>query len=91
MMSTDLQPHLLVPSPSMLALFSAPIALRIGGEWAGWSCSFNSASAAVQRIPEKYCTKDMIAYDTVPWGFEELTTEGGASRRTVRLLPAAAG
>ena len=63
----------------------------IGGEWGGWCCSFSPTSGVVERIPESFCTSDMIEYDTIPRGWEELCTEDGTSRRTVRLLPAGEG
>ena len=62
-----------------------------GGEWAGWRCSFSPSDGVVQKIPESFCTADMVEYDTIPRGWEELSTEDGSSRRTVRLLPAGEG
>ena len=62
-------------------------ALRIGGEWAGWCCAFSATSGIVVPVDEKYCTGTMIAYDEIPGGFEELTTEDDGVRRITRVLP----
>jgi len=74
-----------------LLISSAVLSLRVGGEWAGWCCAFSATSGAVQTIGDKYVTSHMLEWDQVPRGFEELTTEDGLLRRTVRLLPAEAG
>ena len=70
---------------------TARSALRIGGEWAGWCCAFSPTSAAVQKIDEKFVPDSLLAYDQIPRGFEELITEDGSCRRTVRLMPVGSG
>ena len=71
---------------------AATPALRLGGEWAGWSCAYNpSTSAVITEETERYCSDSMIEWGQVPAGFEVLTTENWVNReinrRTVKLLP----
>jgi hypothetical protein len=72
---------------------STPSATHLlGGEWAGWSCSFDSLSGALQPVPDKYVSSEMIEWGQVPEGFEEVTTEVWKEpdlmeRRLVTLLP----
>ena len=65
--------------------------LGVASEWAGWRCAFDAASGSLQPVPERYCSEDMIEWEMVPAGFEELLTEdwadGRIHRRVVRLLP----
>jgi hypothetical protein len=75
------------------ALSGRPSALRLlGGEWAGWSCSYDSQTGALQPVPDRYVSEERREWGQVPSGFEELATESRRAddafeRRTVRLLP----
>ena len=71
-------------SPSGIAL--------LGGEWAGWSCSVNGLTGALQPVPDKFVSSEMIEWGQVPSGFETVTTEvwqgsDVIERRLVTLLP----
>ena len=80
----------------MLSIFwvAGASGLLVGGEWAGWCCSFNS-KGQLKPVPEQYLSDTAIEWGQIPKGFEELTTETigeeGSSqilvRRTVRVLP----
>ena len=47
----------------------------LGGEWAGWCCTFDAQTGALKQIPEKFCSETAIAWGQIPCGFEELQTE----------------
>ena len=78
----------------VLALLSVAPALLLGGEWAGWACTYSS-SGALQRVPESYLSKSSLEWGGAPAGFEELCSEAleapfgpsVLSRRTARVLP----
>ena len=78
----------------VLALVSVAPALLLGGEWAGWACTYSS-SGALQRVPESYLSKSSLEWGGAPAGFEELCSEAleapfgpsVLSRRTARVLP----
>mgnify|MGYP003688185221 CR=1 FL=1 len=63
----------------------------LGGEWAGWCCSYSTGTARLRPVPEAYLSDTAIEWGQIPTGFEELTSEQvvGASvnRRSVRILP----
>ena len=44
----------------LAVLVSAP-ALLLGGEWAGWACTYSS-SGALQRVPESYLSKSSLEW-----------------------------
>ena len=76
----------------VVAASSSARASLLGGEWAGWACSFDRLTGAVQAVPDKYVSAEMREWDQVPRGFEECVTEtwaasGEIARRTARFLP----
>jgi len=75
----------------MLASISALPALLVGGEWAGWCCSY-STTGLLRPVPATYLSDTAIEWGQIPAGFEELITEtvgdaGRLERRTTRILP----
>jgi len=77
---------------TMLAASARPSQV-LGGEWAGWVCSFDMRTGAVQPVPDAFVSAVMQEYDQVPRGFEECVTEewqassGTIARRIIRFLP----
>jgi len=63
---------------------------RLGGEWAGWCCTFGK-TGTLRRVDEKYLSATALEWGQLPAGFEECTTESWEDeslvRRTVRLMP----
>ena len=64
----------------VLALLSTAPALLLGGEWAGWACTYSS-SGALQRVPESYLSKSSLEWGGAPAGFDGLTGTPPTSAR----------
>ena len=85
-------PRLATAQLSLAAASMVARPARLGGEWAGWCCTYGSETGMLRRVDEKYLSATELEWGQVPAGFEECTTEtweeGDALvRRSVRLLP----
>mmetsp|Transcript_48388 Transcript_48388/g.104855 ORF Transcript_48388/g.104855 Transcript_48388/m.104855 type:complete len:296 (-) Transcript_48388:207-1094(-) len=71
-------------------------AALLGGEWAGWMCSFSAKTGALQPVPDALVPKASLEWGQIPNGFESLASEAlmqssstvnVVKRRSVKVMP----